>query len=173
MRVGTIKMFTGPQLPTGWLYCSGASISKSTYVGLYQSIGTIYGGDGNPNFNLPNLNGRAPMCAGQSENTAMISVGEYGGVYKQTLVKDEITAHNHQLLAANFKADLLKPDVASQLAIPARIKIDDKVETNGFNSLAPDVVLQDATVGKQGGDQPHDNVQPYLGVTYIICFIGA
>lgn len=171
MRVGTVKLFAGGYLPQGWLYCNGATYSKVEYPDLYRSIGTVFGGDGQPSFNVPNLSGRVPVSYGQGANTANIGFGEVGGEFTHTLSESEISAHNHQLLANDVKGDVKTPNESSQIARPATVMVEDIVETNGFIDSAPDLALQGATVGIVGSNQAHENMQPYLGMTYIIAFV--
>ncbi len=95
--LGEIRMFAGSFAPDGWLFCDGQTLSISQYPTLYGLIGTTYGGDGQTNFNLPDLRGRVPIHQGtlQVPGGGTYVRGQSGGAERVTLTEQQIPAHNH------------------------------------------------------------------------------
>lgn len=94
---GSVTMYAGTGLPTGWLRCNGAAVSRTTYAALFTAIGTTYGaGDGSTTFNLPDLNGRAPFGAGAGTGLTARTLGAKGGEETHVLTIAEMPAHGHQ-----------------------------------------------------------------------------
>ena len=144
---GSITMFAGNQAPAGYLLCDGSQVSRTTYANLFTVIGTTYGvGDGETSFNLPNLGGRVPMGVGTNDNTHTFNLGATGGEYEHTLTQSEMPYHTHDLTHTYL------PDGSTS-----------RWGTNGIAN-GGDVESTTAT----GGDQPHNNVQPYIALNYII-----
>src|SRR3954468_9712622 len=92
--VGEIRMFAGNFAPAGWMLCDGQLLPIAENETLFQLIGTTYGGDGQENFALPNLQSRVPIHQGSG-----FIVGETGGVETVTLTTQQIPAHSHPFLA--------------------------------------------------------------------------
>ena len=148
---GCIMMYGGMTgtIPAGWLACDGSAVSRSTYIGLFNSIGTIYGvGDNTTTFNLPNLAGRVPIGAGTAIGatgaTAKI-LAQTGGEETHTLITAEMPSHAHSGVA-NSALNTYAPGNGIPVA---------QAFYNGFTTPT-------------GGDQPHNNLQPYLVLNYII-----
>lgn len=165
--VGEIRMFGGSFAPAGWMMCSGQTIPISENDTLFNLIGTTYGGDGQETFNLPNLNGRVPVHQGQGPGISQSYViGEAAGVEQVTLTTQQIPNHSHTPLATN-QGPVNSPQGAL-LGIP-------NGGPPGTNIYGPDVPLQalsPSTLQPAGGSQPHENMQPYLCVTFIISLYG-
>jgi microcystin-dependent protein len=162
--VGEIRMFGGNFAPNGWRFCQGQTLQISEYEVLFQLIGTTYGGDGEQTFNLPNLAGRLPMHQGTNQGTAFV-MGESAGVENVTLTTQQIPNHTHPLLATS--------DVAGVNA-PANNLLG---ATTGATTLAygtdnPKLTLAPGSISFVGGNQPHENMQPYLSVSFIIALYG-
>jgi microcystin-dependent protein len=162
--VGEIRMFGGNFAPVGWMFCLGQPIPISEYEVLFQLIGTTYGGDGETTFNLPNLAGRLPMHQGTNQGTPFI-IGQSAGAESVTLNTQQIPNHSHALLATS--------DVATVNA-PANNVLG---ATTGATTLAygtdnPKLTLAPGSISNIGGNQPHDNMQPYLCVNFIISMFG-
>jgi microcystin-dependent protein len=162
--VGEIRMFGGNFAPNGWMFCQGQTLQISEYEVLFQLIGTTYGGDGEQTFNLPNLAGRLPMHQGTNQGTAFV-MGESAGVENVTLTTQQIPNHTHPLLATS--------DVAGVNA-PANNLLG---ATTGATTLAygtdnPKLTLAPGSISFVGGNQPHENMQPYLCVSFIIALYG-
>jgi microcystin-dependent protein len=154
--VGEIRMFGGNFAPLGWLLCQGQTLPISENEMLFQLIGTAYGGNGVTTFNLPNLAGRLPMHQGTNPGTGTTFVlGESAGVESVVLTTGQIPNHSHPLLATS--------DVATVNA-PANNVLG---ATTGATTLAygtdnPKLTLNPGSISNVGGNQPHDNMQPYL-----------
>lgn len=162
--VGEIRMFGGNFAPVGWAFCNGALMPISENDVLFNLIGTTYGGDGQQTFALPNLCGRVPMHAGQGPGISQSYViGQSGGVESVTLTSQQIPSHTHPVIASQDTADTIAGTNAV-LAAP--------VSLAAYFSAAPDSNLNAASVGNTGGNQPHENMQQYLAVSFIISLFG-
>src|SRR5438477_6725932 len=93
--VAEIRIFTGNFAPKGWALCDGQLMPISQNTALFSLLGTTYGGDGKSNFALPNLQGCAPLQAGQGPGLSLRDLGETGGEQAVTLLQTEIPAHTH------------------------------------------------------------------------------
>ena len=155
--VGEIRMFGGNFAPYGWLFCEGQLLSISEYETLFQLIGTTYGGDGQSTFALPDLRGRLPVHQGNG-----FTLGQPGGVETVTLTTTTIPAHTHPVAATANSNTAALPN-GNYLATGPDI-YDQNVP--GPATMAP------AISQSTGGNQPHNNFQPYLCVDFIISLFG-
>jgi len=162
--VGEIRMFAGNFPPNGWALCQGQTMPIAENEVLFQLIGTTYGGDGQETFNLPNLCGRCPIHAGQGPGISQnYVIGEMAGVESVTLTTQQIPSHNHPFLASTAAANSVAP--ASQtVAQSAQRAI--YTEDTGITPLAANAL------GAVGGSQPHENMQPFLCINFIISLFG-
>jgi microcystin-dependent protein len=159
--IGEIRMFGGSFAPVGWAYCNGQSLPISEYDALFTLIGTTYGGDGEQTFNVPNLQGRVPIHQGPG-----YQVGQSGGVSSVTLTAAQMPAHGHPLLGSTATAAGTNPQGTVFAHLP-----DAGVQT-AYGSTAPFGAIDGSSVSPAGGSQPHSNMQPYLGVNFIIALYG-
>lgn len=162
--VGEIRMFGGSFAPAGWAFCQGQLMPISENETLYNLIGTIYGGDGQETFGLPDLQGRVPVHAGQGPGISQTyQLGEKGGVESVTLTTQQIPIHTHAMIASTGVASQTNPggNLISQ-STQATIYIEDVASAN----------MSAGSVGPIGGSQPHENMQPYLCINYIISLFG-
>ena len=147
MRAGMISLYGGAVAPSGYLICDGAAVSRTTYADLFTAIGTTYGaGNGSTTFNLPNLKGRVPVGVDPSQ-TEFDALGENGGSKTHTLTVDEMPSHNHRLGALS--------GVSASTTIDTRTYSNSTISSNGYTE-------------NTGGGQPHNNLQPYIVLNYII-----
>jgi microcystin-dependent protein len=156
--IGEIRMFGGNFAPAGWMFCEGQTLPISEYETLFNLIGTTYGGDGQSTFNLPDLRGRIPIHQGNGYILA-----ETGGVEQVTLTVNQIPAHSHPLLASSSPSTSPNPGghvLASTLT------------ATPFIALPSDTSLSPQAMSTVGGSQPHNNMQPYLCVDFIISLFG-
>jgi microcystin-dependent protein len=159
--VGEIRMFGGNFAPAGWMFCDGSLLPISEYETLFQLIGTTYGGDGESTFALPDLRGRVPIHMGSGGGVSYV-IGESGGVESVTLTTNQTPSHAHAWLAS---------DGAASSGSPAgNVLAEEQART--FAAYATPAALNAGSVAAAGGSQPHNNVQPYLCISYIISLYG-
>lgn len=164
--IGEIRMFAGNFPPVGWMFCDGQSIPISENDTLFVVIGTTYGGDGQETFNLPNLQSRIPLHQGTNAATGTTyQIGEAAGVESVTLSIQQIPQHTHPLLATNDSGSQAN---ASNQVLAAQ----SPVSIYRPNATPPNVPMNASSVSPTGGSQPHDNMQPFLCVNYIISLFG-
>jgi len=161
--IGEIRMFGGSFAPAGWMFCEGQTLPISEHEALFNLIGTTYGGDGQETFVLPDLRGRIPIHAGTGSSGITYTLAEQGGVETVTLTSAQMPAHAHPVYASNAAADQRNP-AGAQFALPE--------ESHYATPGASPPNLDAGIVGVSGSNQPHDNMQPYLGVSFIISLFG-
>jgi microcystin-dependent protein len=160
--IGEIRMFAGSFPPAGWAFCNGQPIPISENDALFVVIGTTYGGDGEETFNLPNLQSRVPLHMGTGSSGTTYQIGESGGVEQVTLTTQQIPIHSHTALGS---ADPASAKGASG-NVPSRAPAEAYA-----SEFTPDT-LSNQSITPVGGSQPHENLQPYLAVSYIISLFG-
>ena len=158
--IAEIRIFPFNFAPRGWAWCDGQLLPLSQNTALFSLLGTTYGGNGKSNFALPDLQGRAPMHPGQGPGLSLHDLGETGGSYTVSLLESEIPSHAHALKAYNDFADLQTPSPARSLARSQNASAY-QTSTSGL------VPMSDQALAPAGGDQPHNNLQPY--VTFYFC----
>jgi len=160
---GEIRMFAGNFPPNGWMFCEGQTLPISEFETLFQLIGTTYGGDGETTFNLPNLASRVPIHMGTGPSGNTYQLGEMAGTELETLTTQQIPTHTHTLNASTAAGTTNSPAGGVLAASPS---------VQMFIVDAPDNFLNAASVTPAGGSQPHDNVQPFLCINFIISLFG-
>lgn len=163
--VAEIRIFPFNFAPKGWAWCDGQLLPLSQNTALFSLLGTTYGGDGKSNFALPDLQGRAPMHPGQGPGLSLHDLGETGGSETVTLLESEIPAHAHALRAVADPGDLADPTNRS-LARAATGNPYQTVSNANLVQMAPEAIAP------AGGDQPHNNLQPYLTFYFNISLQG-
>jgi len=156
--VGEIRMFGGNFPPNGWMFCEGQTLPISENETLFQLIGTTYGGDGQETFNLPDLQGRVPVHFGTT-----IQQAEKLGVEQVTLTTQQIPTHSHPFTGAA---------TAGNEANPQNNLIANSSIVEALVNIGPDANMNGQMIGTVGGSQPHDNLQPYLCIDFIISLFG-
>lgn len=156
--VGEIRMFAGNFAPAGWSLCEGQLLPISENETLFQLIGTTYGGDGQNTFGLPDLRGRLPIHQGNS-----FVLSQTGGAEEVTLTVNQIPSHSHPLLASG--------DLGNQ------VNVQGSLTSNSQGAVCyiedpPSVSMNTAAVTAVGGNQPHNNFQPYLCINFILSLFG-
>lgn len=166
--IGEIRMFGGNFAPAGWAFCDGQTIPISENDALFNLIGTTYGGDGQETFQLPNLQSRVPIHMGTQGGTTY-QLAEAAGTESVTLSAQQIPIHNHALMATSSTGSVSSPsgNVLALPSAPATV-----VNPLVYGTDAPQTALSPNAVGVQGGSQPHENMQPYLVISYIISLYG-
>jgi microcystin-dependent protein len=163
--VAEIRIFPFNFAPRGWAWCDGQLLPLSQNTALFSLLGTTYGGNGLSNFALPDLQGRAPMHPGQGPGLSLHDLGETGGSETITLLESEIPAHSH-----NAKA--IAPVVANQDDASANVMLATVTGANIYASPGTIQPLSDQVLAPAGGDQPHNNMQPYLTFYFCIALQG-
>jgi microcystin-dependent protein len=165
--VGEVRMFSSNFAPAGWALCDGQILPIAQNTALFSLLGTNFGGDGIRTFGLPNLQGAFPVHAGASAGPGLTqrSVGDTGGVATVTLTGTQLPAHGHGMAAVSG-ASTGTPSAAVSLA-----------PTSNGSALyrAPNAVYlatNPSDLAASGGGGPHDNLPPYLPVTFIIALQG-
>jgi len=164
--VGEIRMFAGNFAPAGWAFCQGQPLAIAENDVLFQLIGTTYGGDGEQTFNLPNLASRVPIHMGTGPDGTTYQIGEAAGVETVTLTTQQIPFHTHTMLASKSAGSNSNPQ-SQVLATP----VASIYETN-TGSAPPVVPMNPSAIGPAGGSQPHENMQPFLVLNFIISLFG-
>lgn len=164
--IGEIQLFGFNFNPRGWAFANGATLPISQNTALFSLIGTIYGGNGQTTFQLPNLAGRAGCQQGNGPGLTPRTLGETFGVNTVTLISNQIPQHNHGI-NAYVPATSGTPAANGSLSQPT-------VPANKpFASSAPNTTFAPNMISpSQGGGQPHQNQQPYLGVNFCIALQG-
>lgn len=164
--VAEIRIFAFNFAPSGWAWCDGQLLPLSQNTALFSLLGTTYGGDGKTTFALPDLQGSAPMHPGQGPGLSLHDLGEMGGAETVTLLESEIPAHRHALMAASNPALVQLPSPGVALA---RSRGSSAYQSNTTQNLAQ---MADVTLAPAGGDQPHNNLMPYLTFYFNIALQG-
>jgi microcystin-dependent protein len=164
--VAEIRIFPFNFAPKGWAFCDGQLLPLSQNTALFSLLGTTYGGDGKSTFALPNLQGSAPMHPGQGAGLSPHFLGETGGSETETLLVSEIPAHTHNLMAQTGPAGSNTADSASSLARSAG---GSSYKASPFGATAP---LAFQALTPTGGSLPHNNMMPYLTLSFCIALQG-
>lgn len=165
--IGEIRMFTGNFAPTGWALCNGQLLAIAQNSALFSILGTTFGGNGQTTFGLPDLRGRVPMHWGSGPGLTPRALGEMSGAETVTLISSQMPAHNHAMIAAGTQATQFSPEGN----VPA-VFINQSGQPENLYSGTPNTTMAPQAIGTAGGSQPHQNMQPYLAVTFIIALQG-
>lgn len=161
--IGEIRMFAGNFAPRGWAFCDGQLLAVSQNDALFSLLGTIYGGDGQTTFGLPDVRGRLPIHAGNGPGLSSRRLGSKGGAENVTLTVNQMPSHGHGVNATPEGAGANSPEGAL---------IGDSPNVDVFSESAPSANLSPDAVSGVGGSQSHSNLMPYLCVHFIISLFG-
>lgn len=164
--VAEIRVFPFWFAPTGWAQCNGQLMPISQNTALFSLLGTYYGGDGKSTFGLPNLQGQGAIHQGQGSGLSDRFIGEPVGVPTVTLLQTEIPVHTHQARGLSDPAEFAAPAADRSLTRAQPGTPYQSVSNANLTTLAPE------TTSLVGGDQPHNNLQPYLTLNYCIALQG-
>ncbi|WNC13646.1 tail fiber protein [Brevibacillus brevis] len=160
--IGEIRLFAGNYAPPGWALCDGRLIPIAQNTELFSLIGTNYGGDGVNTFALPDLRGRIPVGTGNLNNGTPYLLGSRGGVERVTLTLNQIPNHTHTIAAES--ASGADTPVGNTWAV--------QPQTSYSKSLDSLVDMSVEAIASAGGNQPHDNMMPSLGLSFMIALVG-
>jgi microcystin-dependent protein len=160
--IGEIRMFGGNFAPAGWRFCDGSLLAIAEYDTLFSVIGTTYGGDGYTNFAVPDLRGRSPLHWGTGTGLPPYVQGQSAGQEQVTLWTQHLPAHAHPVTAAVAAATDTAPTGHTWAASTSP----------AFGTSGTPATMASAALGPVGGNQPHDNRVPSLGISFIISLFG-
>lgn len=169
--VGEIRIFGGNFAPAGWAFCNGQLLAVSQNSALFSLIGTTYGGDGKTTFALPNLQGRVPMQAGAGPGLTHRPQGSVEGSPTVTLLSSEMPAHTHVPMSVDQPGNTNDPTGAVWAQSIPQGKIR-KTQAPLYGPFGNTVNMNVGALSVSGGGQPHNNMQPYLALSFIICLEG-
>jgi microcystin-dependent protein len=145
--------------PKNWTQCNGNLLPINQWQALFALLGTTYGGDGRVNFGLPNLQGRVPLSVGPG-----YVLGQNAGEYNHTLILQEMPAHNHMLQGVNVTENQFSPSGNMLANTTGSLTV--------YGPFASQVPMFGGDIANNGGSQPHNNMQPYLVMNWIIALQG-
>lgn len=157
--IGEIRLFAWNNVPTGWALCDGRLLTIHQNQALFSILGTMYGGNGQTTFALPDLRGRVPIHPDGSQ----VRIGQSGGEETHTLTVGEMPAHNHYVLTTSSLADQRNPEGLFWA------KTSDAVHI--YNNT-PDADMSSEALSASGGNQAHTNMQPYAVLNFCIALQG-
>ena len=162
--LGEIYMFAGNFAPRGWAFCDGQLLAIAGNTALFSLLGTTYGGDGVRTFALPDLRGRVPIHKGTSPlSGATYPQGQQAGSERVTIVTSQLPAHRHNA-SGNGAGNVVSPKNAFWSTDPFG-------NTAAYTFPSNSAMRGDA-IGSASAAQPHDNMQPFLGINFIISLTG-
>lgn len=162
--IGEIRLFAGSYAPMGWAFCNGQTLNVQQNTVLYSVIGNTFGGNPGSTFNLPDLRGRVPIHQGEGQGLTQRNYATSGGNSTVSLTLDQIPNHTHTINSQSA-ANEISPAGTVWANGP-------RTSTDNFYSNTPDIPMNAMAATPAGGNQPHNNMQPYLVINYIIALEG-
>jgi microcystin-dependent protein len=163
--VAEIRIFPFGFAPKGWAFCDGQILPISQNTALFSLLGTTYGGDGKSTFALPNMQGNSPMHPGQGPGLSLHDLGETGGSQTVTLLESEIPSHSHSLNAVGgFNGTNNDPTNQAPAKGDAGLL--------PYTASGQSLMMAFQAIAPAGGDQPHNNMMPYLTLSFCIALQG-
>jgi len=166
-----IRIFPYDFAPANWALCNGQLMPISQNTALFALLGVTYGGDGRTTFALPNLQGAVPVGVGQAVSGTRWSLGQATGTSSYTLQQAEMPVHNHTLMASSTvgtQTTSTGAQIANGVVGSFRGGSSALIYSNG----APNAALNPQSIVPSGGNQPHNNMMPYLGFNFCIALRG-
>jgi len=163
--VGEIRPFPYNFAPLGWALCNGQLMSISQNTALFSLLGTYYGGDGRTTFALPNLQGQIAVGQGQGVGLSVYTIGESTGTEVVTLLASQIPAHTHTVPVSVTPGRIATPSPSAFLGATGR-------GSPAMYSASPTGTMSVTAQSNMGGSLPHNNMMPYLAISYCIALTG-
>jgi microcystin-dependent protein len=161
--IGEIRMFGGNFAPRGFAFCNGQILAISQNDALFALIGTTYGGDGQTTFALPNMTGRLPIHVGQLSGGSNYVLGQLAGTETVTVTTNQLPSHSHGFPANSNAASAVSPSSG----VAASTNLGPYAQNAAVNTA-----MGAQMIGATSGNQPHDNVMPFLCISFIIALEG-
>ncbi|OKO78803.1 tail fiber protein [Bradyrhizobium sp. AS23.2] len=168
--LGQIMPFAGAVIPRGWAPCNGALLAIQTNQALFSLIGTYYGGDGVRTFGLPDLRGRAIL--GSTGNGGQYPVGMTSGSMSVTLTVPQLPSHNHLIQAVATSGSGRGAPPANNIFGTNTLPTDNPTKIFGTAGSADTPLASGTNLVNEGSGQAHNNMQPYLAISYLIATQG-
>lgn len=168
--VGQISVFGFNFAPLNWATCQGQIMPIAQNTALFSLLGTSYGGNGTTTFGLPNLQGNVAVGQGQLPGGSSYDLGEIGGASSIAVSREQSPTHTHDFMASAAVADQDNPG-ANVLARPFVSGNPGSIQGQIYNNNTLDTAMN-APITPVGNGMPHDNLQPFLALTYCICLTG-
>lgn len=165
--LGEIMMVPYNFAPLGWAFCDGQILPISQNTALFSLLGTFYGGNGTSNFALPDFQSRVPVGAGQGPGLSEYLIGDAGGEINDELLTTTVPTHTHVLLGSTLTGTTASPG-GSLPAVPNSAAKFQKMYVSAGNQ----VNMSSAAILPAGGSQPHNNLMPYLVISFVIALQG-
>lgn len=164
----TIKLYAGATAPTGYLFCNGSTVSRTTYAALFAAVGTAFGaGDGSTTFTLPDFRRRVPVGAGGTGSATLgNAVGNTGGAETHTITEAQLPAHKHFAFANVVSTSATAAEVSA--STQGVRSVDDGTSSSNFRIKATATAATVGLTSETGSGQAHNNMQPSVVVNYII-----
>ncbi|HLH90088.1 MAG TPA: tail fiber protein [Xanthobacteraceae bacterium] len=170
--VAEIRIFPFNFAPKGWAFCDGQLLPISQNAALFSLLGTFYGGDGKSTFALPNLQGRVAISQGQLDGGSQYFLGEQGGSDTVTLLSTELPSHNHTVNATTVKGS--SNDPGNNMLCEGQYTT--QTASGPVDYYGPDTAatktMNPQMIAPSGNSFPHNNMMPYLTLSYCIALQG-
>jgi microcystin-dependent protein len=160
--IAEVRIFAGNFAPRGWAFCDGQLLPAAQNTELFSLIGTTYGGDGRTSTALPDLRGGAPMHPGDGPGLTSHRLGERIGADMVTLSVNQVPPHTHTVRASSASGRIDTPSRSTSFARAGSDRVYHSDTSSNFVSMSNEAV------SSAGGNQPHNNLQPYLAMNFII-----
>lgn len=167
--VGEIRLFAGNFAPLDWAFCNGQLLNISEYGVLYSILGTQFGGDGRTTFALPNLCGKAAIHQGTGQGLTSRKFASAGGSKTVTLLENQMPVHTH---TPQYRTDTMADQMNPANNIWANIDNKPFLPNVYKNIESPEAPMGPTAISQVGGSVPHNNMQPFLGLNFIIALYG-
>jgi microcystin-dependent protein len=170
--LGAVKIFAGDYAPVGYAFAQGQTLAINQYTALFSLYGTTYGGNGVSNFLLPNLQSVLPIGAGNGQGLTPRVMGETGGADNVTLLPFSVPPHTHSFSAAGGAANTTSSTPGPSFMLGSLKTADGHYYAPANGSNLKTEPFSPAAISGVGGGLPHNNIQPSMGINYIICMSG-